>query len=146
MLCVALPAVGVIAVVQQVNNAKAFLLAWSVLFIAGTIAAAAALDIFPPLGVNAYSLKLGSALESVVLSLGLAQRLRRIRRDKEQAHATLLAEKAGAAYTSLGPGLRINPPGSGIPATPDSAALLSRDRCAIGDTTLQSIINDLSLS
>jgi len=74
------------------TNARVFLLAWTV-FLAGT-----AMAVLMALGImNAQGgyplMKLGSAMEAVLLSLALASRINALTRDRERAQREILAAK-----------------------------------------------------
>jgi signal transduction histidine kinase len=94
-----LGSIAVIAVAAAVaaartgsTNARVFLVAWAVLLAGTAMAVLAALGIVSSLG--GYPLmKLGSAVEAVLLSLALASRINALTGDRERAQREVLAAK-----------------------------------------------------
>lgn len=75
------------------RNARVFLVAWAVLLAGTATAVLQALGIIVPHG--GYPLmKLGSAVEAVLLSLALASRINALTRDRERAQREVLAAKS----------------------------------------------------
>ena len=83
--CVLLLAVGVVAVVQSIRNSGFFLTGWTVLLGGSVIAAMDAGGFLNDPTVAAYAPKIGAVVEAIVLSIGLALRVYRLRREKERA-------------------------------------------------------------
>jgi signal transduction histidine kinase len=74
------------------TNARVFLVAWAVLLAATAMAVLAALGIVVSHG-GFPLMKLGSAVEAVLLSLALASRINALTRDRERAQRDILAAK-----------------------------------------------------
>jgi signal transduction histidine kinase len=75
------------------TNARVFLVAWAVLLAGTAMAALQTLGILVSLDGNAV-MKLGSAMEAVVLSLALASRINALVHDRERAQRQVLASNA----------------------------------------------------
>lgn len=94
--------VGVIAVRRRARNAVFFLLAWCLMLVGVALATLRSMG-FPSTGVfSSHELgvaapKLGSAVEAIVLAVGLAVRVDRLRRDRARAVEAVLAERAARA-------------------------------------------------
>lgn len=74
------------------TNARVFLVAWAVLLVGTVVAVLAALGIV--VSQDGFLLmKLGSAVEAVLLSLALASRINALTRDRERAQREVLAAK-----------------------------------------------------
>ncbi len=80
-------AVGVISFFTGYRPAKFYLLAMSMLFIGTTVFALHAGGTLPSTFITRHGLALGSSLEVVLLSLGLADRINSLRKEKESAEA-----------------------------------------------------------
>jgi signal transduction histidine kinase len=63
--------------------------AWSALLITGTVGALTALGVIDAINFTDYGQRLSSAVEAILLSLGLAQRINRMRRETEAAQRAL---------------------------------------------------------
>jgi signal transduction histidine kinase len=74
------------------SNARVFLVAWTVLLAGATMAVLTALGAFS-WDDGFYLMKLGSALEAVLLSLALASRINALTRDRERAQREVVAAK-----------------------------------------------------
>ena len=74
---------GFVRVRQGFGPAKYYLLAWTFLILAGLAFALMGLKILPVTFITVNGLAIGAALESVLLSLALAYRIRELRREKE---------------------------------------------------------------
>lgn len=80
------------AVRSGATNARVFLLAWAALLVGTVLAVLTALGVL--VAQDGYPLmKLGSAVEAVLLSLALASRINALTRDRERAQHELLAAK-----------------------------------------------------
>lgn len=80
------------AVRPGATNARVFLVAWAVLLVGTAIAVLASLGAIAA-GDGFPMMKLGSAVEAVLLSLALASRINRLNRERELAQRELLASK-----------------------------------------------------
>lgn len=84
---------GVVAAVRTgATNARVFLIAWAVLLVGGLVSVLAVAGVLVSLA-GLSLMKLGSAVEAVLLSLALASRINELRRDRERAQRELLAAK-----------------------------------------------------
>jgi diguanylate cyclase (GGDEF)-like protein len=79
-------------------GAAYFLLAWSLLLAGGGILAARNMGWLPTNGFTSYAMQIASALEMVLFSFALADRINSLRREKEAAQAAALA--SGQAMVS----------------------------------------------
>jgi diguanylate cyclase (GGDEF)-like protein len=95
-LSFAIAAVGVGLYCSEKGHpgARYFLLAWSLLLLGVAVLAARNFGWVPTNGLTTYSMQIGSALEMVLLSFALSDRLSSIRREKEIAtHDALVAKQ-----------------------------------------------------
>ena len=81
---------SIIAVVAGVSSlragrpgARVFLLAWSALLVGVVIVGLRNLNLLPTTFLSFYALQIGSAIEMVLLSFGLAERISELRREKD---------------------------------------------------------------
>jgi PAS domain S-box-containing protein len=86
--------VGVISVRRQFAGAKFFFTAWALLLLGVTTQSLHNTGVLPSNAFTANSLLIGSALEMVLLSFALGDRINVARRFKEQAQARIAAEHA----------------------------------------------------
>ncbi|AYQ29873.1 MULTISPECIES: 7TM diverse intracellular signaling domain-containing protein [unclassified Polaromonas] len=91
---ITLVVVGVLSLRSGHPGAKYFLAAWALLLVGVVTLALHNTGLLPSNSLTANSLLIGSALEMVVLSFALADRINVTRREKEQAQARTLAEHA----------------------------------------------------
>lgn len=76
-------------------SARYFLVAWGVLLVGVAAMAARNLGWLPTNALTSYCMLIGSALEMVLLSVALADRIQLLQRDKEQAeHAAMAAHRS----------------------------------------------------
>jgi len=75
---------GVLAVKSRQSGAKYFMFAWLFLIFGTTFYLLSILGLFSSMAVLVYSMKLGSSIEIVLLSLGLADRINQERRHRER--------------------------------------------------------------
>jgi PAS domain S-box-containing protein len=87
-------AVGVISIRREFAGARFFVLAWAVLLLGVLALALHNSGVLPSNAITANALLIGSALEMVLLSFALADRINVARRFKEQAQARIAAEHA----------------------------------------------------
>jgi signal transduction histidine kinase/AmiR/NasT family two-component response regulator len=78
-----------------------FSLAWSALLVGTFIGAGRHLDLLPTTALTTYSFQIGSALEMLLLSFALADRLHVLRREKEAATAALIEAKDATVHALL---------------------------------------------
>jgi PAS domain-containing protein len=86
--------IGVISVRRAFAGARVFFMAWAVLLLGVLTLVLHNLGILPSNALTVNSLLIGSALEMVLLSFALADRINVARRFKEQAQARIAAEHA----------------------------------------------------
>jgi PAS domain S-box-containing protein len=91
---ITLVVVGVISIRREFAGARFFALAWAVLLLGALGLALHNLGLLPSNAITANALLIGSALEMVLLSFALADRINVSRRFKEQAQARIAAEHA----------------------------------------------------
>jgi len=86
--------VGVISVRREFAGARYFFMAWAVLLLGVLTLALHTMGALPSNVITANALLIASALEMVLLSFALADRINVARRFKEQAQARIAAEQA----------------------------------------------------
>jgi PAS domain S-box-containing protein len=86
--------VGVVSVKREFAGARYFFTAWAVLLVGVVILALHNTGFLPSNFITANGLLIGSAMEMVLLSFALGDRINVARRFKEQAQARLAAERA----------------------------------------------------
>ena len=74
-------------------GAPTFLLAWTVLLLGVAIAGLRNLNLLPTTFLSFYAMQIGSALEMLLLSFALADRINGLQREKEAAQSEALATK-----------------------------------------------------
>ncbi len=74
-------------------GARYFLLAWSLLLVAVGVTAARNMDWLPTTTLTTYSMQIGSAVEMLLLSFALADRINVMRREKDRANQEALEAK-----------------------------------------------------
>ncbi len=84
---------GIITFRKGWKPARFYILAWTLLLISMVILALKQLGILPSNFFTNYSLQIGSALEVVLLSLGLADRINVLKEERERAQQELLNTK-----------------------------------------------------
>lgn len=88
-------AAGVYCLLKRHPGARYFLIAWSLLLVAVGVMAARNMDWLPTTTLTNYSMQIGSALEMLLLSFALADRINVMRREKDRAtHDALEAKQA----------------------------------------------------
>jgi PAS domain S-box-containing protein len=98
---ITLVVVGVLSLRTGHPGAGYFLAAWALLLVGVVTLALHNTGVLPSNAFTANSLLIGSALEMVVLSFALADRINVTRREKEQAQARTMAEHAMVEALSL---------------------------------------------
>ncbi len=98
---ITLVVVGVLSLRMGHPGASYFLAAWALLLVGVVTLALHNTGVLPSNALTANALLIGSALEMVVLSFALADRINVTRREKEQAQARTLAEHAMVEALSL---------------------------------------------
>lgn len=91
---------GVIAVKDNQPGARLFLVAWSLFLFGVALLGFRTLDWLPTNLLTSYGMQIGSALEMLLLSFALADRIHALRKDKELAQAEALHSK-GLAMEAL---------------------------------------------
>jgi diguanylate cyclase (GGDEF)-like protein len=92
---VSVVAVGAYSLHEGHPGARFFLLAWTILLLSAGVASLHNLGALPSTPLTVHSLLIGSALEMLLLSFALADRINVSRRDKEAAQAAaLLSEQS----------------------------------------------------
>lgn len=81
---------GLSCALQRVLGAWIFVVAWSLLLLGTSMLALRNLGLLPSNVATLYSLQIGSALEMLLLSLGLAARFNELKRQKELAQQEML--------------------------------------------------------
>ncbi len=76
--------------------ARYYLIAWGAFLIGTFLVAGKAMGLLPSMLLTHYGMHFGSALEVVLFSLGLAERINAMRREKEQAQLALMESKQEA--------------------------------------------------
>ncbi|MDK9701660.1 MAG: diguanylate cyclase [Sulfuritalea sp.] len=74
-------------------GARTFLLAWTILLLGVAIVGLRNLDLLPTTFFSFYAIQIGSALEMLLLSFALADRINTLRREKDAAQGEALATK-----------------------------------------------------
>lgn len=93
-------AAGVKSYLAGVKVARVFLLAWALLLAAIAVAALKAAGLLPTNFFTDYSVQIGTALEVLLLSLALADRISVIEKEREEALAKQLIESEKVASLS----------------------------------------------
>jgi diguanylate cyclase (GGDEF)-like protein len=75
------------------HGARTFLLAWTVLLLGVAVAGLRNLNMLPTTFLSFYAMQMGSALEMLLLSFALADRINGLRREKDTAQNEALATK-----------------------------------------------------
>lgn len=91
--CMAVVVAGVLGLRRGHGGARVFLGAWTVLLLGAALAALRNLDWVPTNGLTSHGLQIGSALEMLLLSFALADRIHGERRAREAAQAETLAAR-----------------------------------------------------
>ena len=78
---------------KGVPGARTFLLAWTVLLLGVAVVGLRNLNLLPTNFFSLYALQIGSALEMLLLSFALADRINGLRREKDAAQSEALATK-----------------------------------------------------
>jgi diguanylate cyclase (GGDEF)-like protein len=84
---------GVRCLLRGQPGARYFLLAWSLLLVGVGVLGMRNLGWLPTTFFTTHAMQVGSALEMLLLSFALADRINSLRREKERAHAEALAAK-----------------------------------------------------
>lgn len=82
---------GLICVLKRVPGARIFVLAWLALLIGGTLLALRNFALIPSNFITVNAMQIGSAMEMLLLSLGLAARFNQLKRLQEKAQKQALA-------------------------------------------------------
>ena len=82
---------GVICVARRVPGARIFVLAWLALLIGGSLLALRNFALIPSSFITINAMQIGSAMEMLLLSLGLAARFNKLKRLQEEAQKQALA-------------------------------------------------------
>jgi len=90
--------IGIIAFTKKINSSGLFLIAWSPLLISGLVTILMNFDILPYNFFTAYGIPIGTALESILLSISLANRIRIIKNEKEHAQNKLIESNKLALF------------------------------------------------
>lgn len=91
---VAGPFIGILAVRKHQAGARYYLAAWSFFFFGTLVFILRNTGVLPTNAFTLYAIQLGSAMEMLLLSFALADRMNTLRREKEQAQlASLKAER-----------------------------------------------------
>jgi signal transduction histidine kinase len=90
---VGLLVVGVELWRKRSPNAPVFVIAWTVLLVGVAVNMLMSVGVFPSSSVAEQFHKVGAAIEAVLLSMGLGQRIRRLQAEREQAKRAMLAER-----------------------------------------------------
>jgi diguanylate cyclase (GGDEF)-like protein len=82
---------GLICVVKRVPGARIFVLAWLALLVGGSLLALRNFALIPSNFITVNAMQIGSAMEMLLLSLGLAARFNQLKRLQEEAQKQALA-------------------------------------------------------
>jgi diguanylate cyclase (GGDEF)-like protein len=74
-------------------GARTFLLAWTILLVGVAVVGLRNLNLLPTTFLSSYAMQIGSALEMVLLSFALADRINGLRREKDAAQGEAMATK-----------------------------------------------------
>lgn len=85
---------------RRQHGARFFLLAWLILLIGTGLTGARNLAVVPTNLLTSYALQVGSALEMLLLSFALADRINRLQREKEEAQAEVMVAQRQALETA----------------------------------------------
>ncbi|HOS39349.1 MAG TPA: 7TM diverse intracellular signaling domain-containing protein [Spirochaetota bacterium] len=83
-------AVGVLALRRKSRAARYFLVAWGAYIVGVTLFILKNLGVLPANIITMYDIQAGSAIEIILFSLGLADRINELRREREQSQQRLL--------------------------------------------------------
>lgn len=81
---------GVYCAYHRVVGARIFVLAWLLLLLGSTLLSLRNLGILPTNALTIYSIQIGSALEMLLLSFGLASRFNQLKKQKEAAQMAVV--------------------------------------------------------
>lgn len=84
---------GMICVIKGIPGARIFVIAWLMLLIGGMLLALRNFGLIPSNFVTVNAMQIGSAVEMLLLSLGLAARFNELKRLKEQAQLQALSSQ-----------------------------------------------------
>jgi two-component sensor histidine kinase len=84
---------GFLCLLQGVRAARYYMLAWSALILGVAVLSLKNFGILPHTTWTIWAPQIGSATEIILLSLGLADRIKTLRRQKEQAEKALMETK-----------------------------------------------------
>lgn len=99
--CLLLSVVGPIQWVRGSRAARFYSIAWAMLTIASVVTAMNKYGLFPTNFITEFSMELGSAMEALLLTLALAERLYREREAKVKAQAAQLREHSERRQAEL---------------------------------------------
>lgn len=91
---------GVYVLRQGHRSARYYLLAWMALLIGGSAMALKAFGVLPSNLMTEYGMQIGSALESILLSIALAAQMKILKDEKDKAQAEVLDQKQAALEES----------------------------------------------
>lgn len=91
--------VGVVCLYRRQPGARYFLLAWTLLLIGVGMQALRNLAWLPTNALTSHTMQIGSALEMLLLSFALADRIHVLRREKELAQTEMLATREATLAT-----------------------------------------------
>jgi two-component system, NtrC family, sensor kinase len=97
--CASLLLAGFRALRRGSTNARYFLVAWAVLLCGAILTGLSVMGVGIPLSSEARLLRLGSAIEAVLLSLALASRIKTMQREREAARVELLEARAALSHS-----------------------------------------------
>lgn len=83
-------ACGLLSLKRRLPGARLFLLAWTLLLTGVLMLAMRTLNLLPTNLLTSYGMQVGSALEMLLLSFALADRIHEVRREKERAQGEAL--------------------------------------------------------
>lgn len=84
-------AAGLVCVIKRIPGARIFVIAWLMLLVGGMLLGLRNFGLIPSNFITVNAMQIGSAVEMLLLSLGLAARFNELKRLKEQAQLQALA-------------------------------------------------------
>jgi signal transduction histidine kinase len=97
--CASLLLAGFRAMRRGSTNARYFLVAWAVMLCGAILTGLWVMGVGIPLASEARLLRLGSAIEAILLSLALASRIKTMQREREAARVELLEARAALSQS-----------------------------------------------
>ena len=86
-------ATGIVCVIKGIPGARIFVVAWLMLLVGGMLLALRNFGLIPSNVITVNAMQIGSAVEMLLLSLGLAARFNELKRLKEQAQLQALSSQ-----------------------------------------------------